>query len=107
METLKNKLKSFRKNLSTQHLSRDIMGFQYLIVSIIIASLIFNGIVTAATGATNPEQVMETAQKTTRNIIWFFFISLNVMVFVIGGKAEMYAKKDEEYILTNYGGKQE
>ena len=108
MDTLKNKLKSFRKNLSVQHLSRDIIGFQFLLIgSIIIASLIFIGIVSAATGATNPEQVMETAHKTSGYMKWFFFIGMNILVMVIGSKAKKFAKEDEEYILNNYGGKQE
>lgn len=108
MESLKNKLKSFRKNLSVEHLSRDIIGFQLLLIgSIVIASFIFIWIVSAATGATNPGQVMDTAHKTSGYMGWFFFISMNILVMIIGSKARRYAKEDESYILNNYGGKQE
>ena len=100
---LRDKLNYFEKNLSVKHLSRDIIGFQLLlIISMVVAMLLFLWIINVAVGSSNPEQVIRNAESTSDYAFWFFWIIGNFLVMIIGSKAKREANKTKKEIIEEY-----
>jgi len=99
-KTIQDKLNWFEKNLSLKHLGRDIIGLQLLLfVSSVVASLLFIWIVNHAVASSNPEQVLQTAQTTSNNMFWFFYIGMNLLIVYFCSKAKKEANRTKEEII--------
>lgn len=100
---IKKKLNYFEKNLSVKHLGRDIILFELLIIiSILVASILFLWIINHAVSSNNPQQVLEHAQTVSYYIKWIGFILMNVVVMFVAGKAKIEAQKTKEEIIKDY-----
>lgn len=108
MGYIKDKLNYFEKNLSVKHLARDLIGLQLLLLgSAIAATIIFLLIVNHAVQSSNPEQVIQTAEKTTDWLFWFFYIGMNLLIIFFGSKAKLEANKIKVELIEKYDKEEE
>lgn len=100
MGIIKDKLNYLEKNLSLKHLCRDLIGIQLLLVGCaIIATLLFLWLVTYAVSTPNPDAVIQTADKTSDWLFWFFWIGMNVLIMIFGAKSKKEANKVKQEII--------